>query len=90
MMMLTVNMVVMVPVTTVGTAFGLEGGLHLYKVRSEALEHVLDYMVRPNAKSLVPNFSGQMPIAQMPSKTRELIGIIMPDFDNVLRSGLNS
>jgi hypothetical protein len=76
-------------VAAVSAAFGLEGGLHLYKIRSEAMEHILDHMVGPDTKNLVSNFSRQMPISQMPSKTHKLIGIFMPDFDNKLRSGLN-
>ena len=43
---------------------GLEGRLQLYKIRSEAVEHLLDDMVRANAKNLVSNFSRQMPISQ--------------------------
>jgi hypothetical protein len=82
-------MVVMVPVAAVSAAFRLEGGLHLYEVRSEAVEHILNDMVGPNAKNLVSNFSRQMPISEMPSKTHKLIGIFMPDFDNKLRSGMN-
>jgi hypothetical protein len=90
MVMLAVNMAVMVFVATISAAFGLEGDLNFEKVRSEATEHILDHMVRPNAKNLVSNFSRQMPISQMPSKARELIGIFMPDFDNELSSRLNS
>jgi hypothetical protein len=82
-------MLVMVAVTAVSAAFGLEGGLHLYKIRSEAMEHILDHVVGPNAKNPVSNFSRQMPISQMPGKTHKLIGIFMPDLDNKLRSGLN-
>jgi len=89
MMMLTFIMLVMVVMAAVSAAFGLEGGLHLYKIRSEAMEHILDDVVRPNAKNLVLNFSGQMSISQVPSKTQKLIGIFMPDFDNELRSSLN-
>jgi hypothetical protein len=79
----------MVAVAAVGAAFGLEGGLHLDQVRSEALEHILDHMVGPNAQNLVANLNRQMPIPQVPGKAQELIGILMPDFDNELRSGLN-
>jgi hypothetical protein len=61
-------MVAMVAVAAVSAAFGLEGGLHLYKIRSEAMEHILNHMVGPNAKNLVSNFGRQMPISQMPSK----------------------
>ncbi len=82
-------MVVTVAVAAVSAAFGLEGGLHLYELRSQAVEHILDHMVGPNAKNLVPNFSRQMSISQMPGKAHELIRIFMPDFDNRLRSGLN-
>jgi hypothetical protein len=89
MIMPTLIMVVMVAVAAVSTAFGLEGGLHLYKLRSEAMEHIFDHMVGPNAKNLVSNFSRQMPISQVPSKAHKLMGIFMPDFDNKLRSGLN-
>jgi len=46
-------------------------------------------MVGPNAKNLLSNFTRQMPISKMPSKTHKLIGIFMPDFDNVFSSGLD-
>jgi hypothetical protein len=89
MLVPSVIMVAMVVVAAVSAAFGLEGGLYLYKIRFEVMEHILDHMVGANAKNLVSNFSGQMPISQMPSKPHELIGIFMPDFDNRLRSGLD-
>jgi hypothetical protein len=89
MLMPTVIMIVMAAVVAVSAAFGLKGALHLYKIRSEATEHILNHMVRPNAKNLVSNFSRQMPISQMPGKAHKLIRIFMPDFDNGLRSGLN-
>jgi hypothetical protein len=53
------------------------------------MEHLLDHMIGPNAKNLVADFSGQMPVSQMPGKAYELIGIFMPDLDNRLRSGLD-
>jgi hypothetical protein len=89
MKMPAVSMAVMMAVTAVSAAFGLERGLHLYKIRSEAMEHILDHMVGPDAKSLVPNFSWQMSVSQMPSKAHQLIGLSMPDFDNKLRGGPN-
>ena len=88
-MMSTLIMVVMVIITAVSAAFRLERGLHLYKFRSQAMKHLLDHMVGPNAKNLITNFSRQMPISQMPGKAHELIGIFVPNFDNRLRSGLN-
>jgi hypothetical protein len=82
-------MVVRVAVAAIGAAFGLEGDLHLYELRSEAMEHVLDHMVGPNAKNLVSDFCRQMPISQMPGKAHQLIGISVPDFDDKLRGGLD-
>ena len=87
--MSTVAVVVMVAVAAISTAFGLKGGLHFYEMRSEAMEHIFDHMVRPNAKDMVSNFSRQMPISQVPGKAHKLMGIFMPYFDNKLRSGLN-
>jgi hypothetical protein len=85
----TVIIVVMVAVVAVGAAFRLKRSLHLHKLRSEAIEHLLDHMIGPNAKNLIANFSRQMPISPMPGKAHELIGFFMPDFDNSLRSGLD-
>jgi len=89
MLMPRVIMAAMVAVPAVSAAFGLEGGLHLYKIRFEVMKHILDHMVGANAKNLVSNLSRQMPISQMPGKAHKLIGIFMPDFDNKLSSGLN-
>jgi hypothetical protein len=89
MMMPIVPMGAMVAVASVGAAFGLERDLHLYEIRSKTNQHILDHVVRPNAKNLVPNLGRQMPISQMPRKTRQLIGVFMSDFDNELRRSLN-
>jgi len=82
-------MTVIVAVAAVGTALGLKGSAHVYQIGSEAAEQILDHVVGSNAKNLVLNFSGQMPISQMPSKTHKLVGVFMPDLDNKLCSGLN-
>jgi hypothetical protein len=63
----TVAMVVVVAIPAVGAAFGLEGNLYLYEVRSETVEHILDHMVWANAKGIIPNLRWKMPISQMPS-----------------------
>ena len=70
-MMPILVMGVMVAVAAVRAALGLERDLHLYKIGSEATEHVLDHVVGPNAKNLVSNFSRQMPISQMPGKAQQ-------------------
>jgi len=84
-----VVMSVVVAVTAVSSAFGLEGSMHFAKISSEAMEHLLDHMVRSNAENLVLDLSWQVPIAQMPSQAHELIGIFMPDFYDKLRCGLD-
>jgi hypothetical protein len=78
-------MVVMVAITAVGAAFRLEWGLHLFKLGSEAMEHLLDHMIRTNAKNVVANFSRQMSVSQVPGETYELIGVVVSDLDNCLR-----
>jgi hypothetical protein len=89
MMMLTVSRVVMMAVATISAAFGLEGGQHLCKIRSETAEHILDHMVRPDTKNLVSNLGRQMSVSQVPGKTHKLSGIFMSDFDNLFGSGLD-
>ena len=84
-----VIVVVMVAVVAVRAAFGLKRDLHFHELRSKATEHIFDYVVGPNTKRVISNFSRQVPISEVPSKTRKLVGIFMPDFDDRLRSGLN-
>jgi len=76
-------------VSGVRAAFGVERGVHLSQICSEAVEHVLDDVVGPDAKNPIPDFSRQMPISQMPGKAHELIRIVMPHFDDRFRSGPN-
>ncbi len=83
MMSLAIVAVAVQPVV-VGASFGLEGSLRPHEARAEAQEHVLDDVIRPDAKSLVPNFSGQMSIAKMPGEPHELRVITVPNFDNSL------
>jgi hypothetical protein len=82
-------MAMVMAVAAVSAAFGLERSLHRCQVRSEPMEHSLNYMIGPNAEDLISNFGRQMPISQMPGNTHELIRIRVPDFYNKLRGGLN-
>jgi hypothetical protein len=82
-------MVVMVTAVAISATLGLERSLHFRELRAEAVEHLLDHMVGPNAENLVPNFSRQMPVSEVPSQARKLVGISVPNFDNILRSSLN-
>jgi hypothetical protein len=79
----------MMAVTAVSATFRLERSLHLHEFCAEAIEHFFDHMVGPNAKNLVSNFSRQVAISEMPSKTDKLTGIVVSDFDNQLGSGAN-
>jgi hypothetical protein len=87
MMMPTVAVIVVM--AAVRTAFGLERGLHLHELRSKAMKHLFDHVVGPNTKSVVSNFSRQVPVSQMPRKAHELMGIFVSDFHNQLGSSLN-
>src|SRR5260370_36187398 len=89
MMMPILAMGAMVAVAGVSAAFRLERDLHPCKICSEATEHILDHVIRPNAKNLVTNFSWQMPISQMPREASKLAGVFMLDFDNELRRSLH-
>ena len=89
MMMLTVAMVVMVAVTAVCAAFGLERNLYLHEFRSETVEHILDHMVWANAKGIIPNLRWKMPIPQVPSETHQLMVVLMAHFNDRFGGRLN-
>jgi len=74
----------------VSAAFWLKRRVYLLKIRSEAMQQILNHMVRPNPKKLASNFSRQMAVSQMPGNTHKLNRIFMRDVDNWLRSCLNS
>jgi len=82
-------MAVLVPVVAISATLGLERGLRFRELRAEDLEHMLDHVVGPNAENLVPNFSRQMPVPEVPTQAHKLVGISVPNFDDMLRSGLN-
>jgi hypothetical protein len=78
----------MVPMR-VSATFRLERCEDFVKIRSEAAEHVFDHVVGPNKKELSSNFSGQVPIAQVPGEAHQLNRIFMSDLDKILGSGLD-
>jgi hypothetical protein len=92
MMMMAVMMAVMMFVmvgVTVSAALGLEGGLDLSEIRSEATKHIFDDVVGPNPKNVVSNFSRQMSITQVPGKAHQLYRIFSCDFYKILGSSLD-
>jgi hypothetical protein len=88
-MMMPIVVMVRVAVVAIGAAFRLEWGLHLPKICSETVEHILNHMIGADAKNLFSNFRRQMSISQMPGKAHKLMGVLMPDLDNKLRGRLN-
>jgi hypothetical protein len=76
-------------VSAISATFGLKGGVYFRELCAEAAEHMLDDMVGSNAENLVPNFSWQMPVSEVPSQAHKLVGIFVPNFDNMLASSLN-
>ena len=53
------------------------------------MEHLLDHVIGLNAKNPIANVSRQIPISQIPREAHELVGFLMPDFDDKLRSGFD-
>jgi len=84
-----VIMMAILTVAAVSTALRLKRAARRYEPCSEAVEHVFDHMIGPNAEKLVVNFSRQMAISQVPGETHELTGFSMADFDNVFCSRLH-
>jgi hypothetical protein len=89
MMMPIVVVVVRVVVVAIGATLGLEGRRHLHNICSETMEHILNHMVRADAKNLFPDFRRQMPISKMPGNAHKLMRILMSDFDYRLQTRLN-
>jgi hypothetical protein len=83
-----ISTVVMI-MTAVSSAFGLKTGLDLCEIRSETTEHMLDHMVRPNAKNVASHFSRQMTISEMPCNAYEPPRIAVLDFHQGFRGGSN-
>jgi hypothetical protein len=88
MMFLAIR-VMMMTMLTVGAALGLKRNVCPRQFRPEAAKHFLDDMVRTNAKRMIANLCGQVPISQVPGKAHKLTAILMSDFHSQLWCGLN-
>jgi len=89
MMVPALTTIVMVAVVAISATLGLERSLDVREVRAKTTEHMLDHVVRPNTENLIANFSRQMPISEVPGQPHKLVGIFVPNFDNMLGSRLN-
>ena len=68
-MMPPLAMVVALAIPAVRAAFWLERNVYLSDFGSETVEHILDHVVRANAKGTIPNLGWKMAIPQVPSET---------------------
>jgi len=89
MVVFAVAMVVMVAVAAIGAALGLEGGLEVDELRSEAAEHGLDHVIWSDPKNRIADLGRKVPISQVPGNANQLPGVGMPDLDDELRRGLD-
>jgi hypothetical protein len=80
---------VAVIVAAVRAAFGLKRCLQLHELRAKAVEHIFDHVIRSNPKNVISNLGRQVPVSQVPRKSRELMRIFVSDFHNRLRGSLN-
>src|ERR1700758_4178360 len=77
-MMMLAPLVAMIMVA-VSAALRLKTGLHVCKIRSEAVKHILNHMIGPNTKNVVSDFCWQMTVSEMPRDAHEALEIPMPD-----------
>jgi len=82
-------MVVMMAIASVRASLRLKRCLYRGKICAKAKEHMLDHMVGADAKRVIPNFSRQMAVSQVPREAHELLRILMSHFDNNLGRSLN-
>src|ERR1700745_1299586 len=79
-MMMLAPIVAMIMVA-VSAALRLKTGLHVFKIRSKAVKHILNHMIRPNTKNVVSDFCWQMTVSEMPRDAHEALEIFMPDLN---------
>jgi hypothetical protein len=82
-----IMIVVVVAMAPISSAFGLKVVLHLRKLCSEAIKHILDHVIGPNAKNAISQFRWQMTVSEMPCDAQQLLAILMSDLDQRLDSG---
>src|SRR5215471_3267902 len=80
-------MVVVLLAAAIGPTFGLERRFNLQQLGSEPNKHVFDHVVGSNKQNVSSNFGQQVPIAQVPSQTHQLVAVRMPDLYKCFRSG---
>jgi hypothetical protein len=81
--------IVIVIMTAVCSALGLERSIDLPENGAEPVKHILDHMVQTDTKGVVSNVGRQMTIAEMPCKAHKLAMIFVRDLDNRFRGRPN-
>jgi hypothetical protein len=87
MMAFRLVMVLVMVMVPISAALRLKAALHLRKICSKTMKHILDYVIEPNAKSTVLQFCWQMAVSEMPRDAQQLLTILMPDLQQGLDSG---
>ena len=81
-------MIVMtIPAAGIGAAFRIERRVDGDDARAEALHHLLDHMIAPDAQALADDLCRQVPIAEMPGDPHQMIRIAAANLDKRLRRG---
>jgi hypothetical protein len=64
----------------VGAAFGVKRGLNRAHGAAKALHHILDDVIMPNAQLSPRDLHRQVPVAQMPRESQQVLGVFRLDF----------
>jgi hypothetical protein len=72
---------------TIGTAFRIEGGFHGAHFCAQAFQHLNDHVVVSDQDAICMDFGRQMPIAEMPGKSRQQSSRTRPHFHQRLGRG---
>jgi hypothetical protein len=87
MMVFRLIMIVAMVMVPVSAALRLKAALHFRKICSKTMQHILDHVIEPNAKSTVLQFCWQMAVSEMPCDAQQLLTILMSDLQQGLDSG---
>ena len=69
----------------IGAAFGIERRLDLDHARSQSLHHCLDDMVAADAQAFTDDLRRQMPVAEVPGYSDQMMRIVAANFEKRLR-----
>jgi hypothetical protein len=85
-MQLVVRVMILARISVRAT-FGLERSPSSHELGTKSLEHGFDHVIGSDAQDPMIDLGRQVPVAQMPGQSRELMQVRMPDFDHRLQGG---